>query len=288
MPAVLRAVAAAAVLATLGTAAPAWACHRGFHSHLGAEAVSISLGGLPLFSLGVAVAHEPCPVTVAAPVMVAPPVVVAPPPIYVAPPVVTAPPVVAAPVYVAAPPLVAVAPTYVPAPAYAPPPPPVVAAPAAPVVTASAERTERDRPNFLALKYLPGLATSIGPGEPFSVGGIGHQASVGAELRFTRWFALRSDAEFRPDGHSYDFLGVKLTMDKDSPLRPYVSASVTGEFPVAKPGNSYLGLVGGVGLDLFLGKYFFLEAEGRLRSVHSCCGVGPQASASVGGGVAFF
>ncbi len=266
-------VRAAVVVAALTASTPALACHRGFHSHLGAETISIGLGGFPFFTLGVAVAHAPCPA------YVAPPVVVQQVPVYVpAPP--PPPQVVQVPVYVQAPPLVAAPPVVaVPTPTYIPAP--------APVVVAAPRVAEREGPNHLAFKYMTGVLGDVSNGLG-SATGAGGLSSLGAELRLSRWFALRSDFEQRGSGRSYDFLGVKLWLDNDSPFRPYASVSVTGEHPASRPGNSYLGLVGAAGVDLFLGRYLFLEAEARVRSVHDCCGESLLASGTVGGGIAFF
>jgi hypothetical protein len=273
MSAVVR---AAVVLAALTASAPAFACHHGFHSHLGGESIVIGFGGLPFFSMGVAVHHEPCPAYV-----VAPPVVVAPPPIIEQVPVYVPPPqVVRVPVYVQAPPLIAAPPIVaVPTPTYVPAPPPTVAV--------APRMVDPDRPNHLAFKYMTGWLGDV-DNSGLSVGRFGGLASLGAELRLARWIALRSDLEYRPNGRSIDFLGVKLWLDGDSALRPYASVSLTGEFPSSRLGSSYLGLVGAAGLDLFLGRYLFIEAEARVRQVHDCCGESLLASGTIGGGLAFF
>ncbi len=271
-------VRAAVVVAALTASAPAFACHRGFHSHLGAETISIGFGGFPFFTMGVAVAHAPCPAYVAP----LPPLPPLPPIVQQVPVYVPAPPpppqVVQVPVYVQAPPLVAAPPVVaVPTPTYLP----------APAVVAAPRVVEREGPNHLAFKYMTGVLGDVSNGG-LSVGGFGGLTNLGAELRLARWIALRSDLEFRPNGRSIDFLGVKLWVDSDSALRPYASVSVTGEHPASRPGSSYLGLVGAAGLDLFLGRTFFLEAEARVRTVHDCCGESLLASGTVGGGLAFF
>jgi hypothetical protein len=120
-----------------------------------------------------------------------------------------------------------------PAPVYvAPPPqqvvysnPPLVYAP--PVVQAkAAPPPPDDRPNFLALKYMPGVSSNITTSNgDMSFGGPTFAHSPGVELRLTRWLSLRSDLEFRKEGRTWDMLGVKLSLLPNSPVKPYASVS---------------------------------------------------------------
>ncbi len=221
------------------------------------------------------------------------PVYAPPAPVYVAPPapVYVAPP---APVYVAPPAPVYVAP---PAPAYtAPPvvyvPAPVVSGPlvhTTPVVVKAPRPVVDNKPNFLALKYMPGFSSNITSFDDvdFSTPTFAH--SPGLELRFTRWLSLRSDLEFRQDSRTWDVLGVKTSLFPRSPVKPYASVSFSINEHLKNQGNYSFGFAAAAGLDVFIGKYFFLEAEVRYRMTPgSCCTEVPALTGLVGGGVAFF
>ncbi len=303
-----RLVQGALLVSVLLTSVPAFACWRGAHSHVGSGGISINLGGLA-FGFSTFARHAPCPtVVLPAPVVVeAPPpvfyrqdpqVVYAPPPVvYSPPPVVYAPPpvVYAPPPVTYSPPPVVVAPPPV---QYAPPP--VVAAPApvapAPSVAPGAfVRADKpaaaasDRPAFLAVKYMPGAAATVTLGESLALGGLGAVHDVGVELRLSRWFALRSDVELRSGVRSWDALGAKVWLSPSGVLRPYASVSVSGTELAAQPGRLHIGVVGAAGLDLMLGRHFFLEAEARYRvAPGDCCREVPQLTGLVGGGIAFF
>lgn len=283
MTRILQAVTVAAVV---GLSAPALACSRHGHGSIG-----ISLGNL-FFGFGVS---APCtaPIVVAPPpaVYVAPPPVayVAPPaPVYMAPPVVMAPPPVA---YVAPPP-----PVYVPSPppvVAAPPPPPMVAAPVAPVAAAASvnvrvEKKEPPRPAFLGLKYLGGTAALVDWSSGMDLSGLGYAHSIGLEGRFNRWFALRSDFEMRSDSRSWDLIGAKLWVPTET-FKPYASVSLAMSEAYSQPGKMHWGVVGAAGIDIWLGKHFFIEAEARYRvSPGDCCRAEPHLTGLVGAGVAFF
>jgi hypothetical protein len=188
---------------------------------------------------------------------------------YTAPPVVYAPPPPQQVVY-ANPPLVYAA-------------PPVVQAKAAPPPV-------DDRPGFLALKYMPGISSNISASarDP-SFGTPTFAHSPGIELRLTRWLSLRSDLEFRKEGRTWDMLGAKLSLLPNSPVKPYASVSFSGNENYANPGKYSFGFAGAAGVDVMLGKYFFLEAEARYRMTPgSCCSEVPAVAGLIGGGVAFF
>lgn len=287
MTRILQAVTVAAVV---GVSAPSFACSR--HAH---GSIAVSLGNL-FFGFGVQAAPCPAPIIVAqpAPVYVAPPpavYVAPPPPVYVAPPVpVYAPP----PVVMAPPPVAYVAP---PAPVYVPTPPPVVAAPpmvAAPPVAAAAsvsvqvEKREDPKPAFLGLKYLGGSAALVDWSTGMSLSSLGYTHSIGLEGRFNRWFGLRSDFEMRSDSRSWDLIGAKLWVPT-STFKPYASVSLAMTEAYSQPGQMHWGLVGAAGLDIWLGKHFFIEAEARYRvSPGDCCRAEPHLSGLIGAGVAFF
>lgn len=278
MPRLVRLIA---VLSIVGVSAPAFACRSG---------VGIQLGSV---FLGFSRHRHGCP----------PPVVIVPshplPPVsyYTQPQVVYAPPPVA---YVApqaqySPPPVVYAPPqqqYSPPPmVYAPPAPaPTVAVAPMAVVQPRPARPQRPRPGFLAIKYMPGVSTSpsLQSGDlDFDDTGFAH--SPGLELRLTRWLSLRSDLEFRQAGRSWDMLGVKLSLFPNSPVKPYGSVSFGASESYANPGAFAFGFAGAGGLDVFIGRHFFLEAEVRYRMTPgACCSEAPALTGVIGGGVAFF
>jgi hypothetical protein len=249
-----RILQAMTVLAVVGVSAPSFACSR--HTHGG---LSVTLGNL-FFGIGVL----PCP----APVVVAQPA-----PVYVVPP---------PPVY--APPAVA----YV-----APPPPPVVVAPPlvappAPAVNVTVQQPRETRPALLGLKYLGGSASLVNFNGGLTTDGLGYAQSAGVELRLNRWFGLRSDFELRPDSRSWDLIGAKLWVPW-SVFKPYASVSLAVSEAYSQPGLRHWGVVGAAGLDVWLGRHFFLEAEGRYRvSPGDCCRDQPHFTGLVGAGFAFF
>lgn len=229
--------------------------------------------------------HVPCPAVIVSGQVVAPPVavyapppqvVVTPPPMMVAPQVVVTPPPPPAPVVVA------------PAPVYTAPPivyaPPVVMTPVAP------KREPPPRPGLLAIKYMPGVSSDLGTsaGDP-ALGTPTFAHSAGLELRIARWFSLRSDLEFRKTSRTWDMLGAKVSLFPNSAFKPYASISFSGNEAYANPGKFSFGFAAAGGLDLFLGRYFFLEAEVRYRMTPGdCCSEVPALTGLVGGGIAFF
>ena len=257
-----RLVRLLAVLSIVGVSAPAFACYNGTSRGVGIQLGSVFFG----FSKH---RHGPCPaVVVQAVPQPLPPVAY-----YTQP----QPVVVAAPVVYSAPPMV-----------YAAPAPVVVAA--APAVQARVAPPADDRPGFLALKYMPGVSSNIsGTGGDMGLSTPAFAHSPGVELRLTRWFSLRSDLEFRKEGRTWDMLGVKLSLLPNSPVKPYASVSFSGNENYANPGKYSFGFAGAGGLDVMLGKHFFLEAEVRYRMTPgSCCSEVPALTGLVGAGVAFF
>ena len=279
MPRLVRLIA---VLSIVGVSAPAFACRSG---------VGVQLGSV---FFGFSRHRHGCP----------PPVVIVPsqplPPVsyYTQPQVVYAPPPPAyapPPVAYVAPPPVAYAPVqqqYTPPPmVYAQPAPaPTVAVAPIAVVQPKPAPVERPRPGFLALKYMPGVSTSptLQNGD-FDFNDTGFAHSPGLELRLTRWLSLRSDLEFRQTGRTWDMLGVKLSLFPNSPVKPYGSVSFGASESYANPGAFAFGFAGAGGIDVFLGRHFFLEAEVRYRMTPgACCSEAPALTGVIGGGVAFF
>jgi len=285
MARILQAVTVAAVV---GLSAPSLACSRHGHGSIG-----VTLGNL-FFGFSASSAQCSLPVVAAPQVVVAPPsVYVAPPqPVYVAPP----PPVYVAPPVVMAPPPVAYA---APPVAYSPPPvvvapsaSPMVAAPvvvaAAPAVAVTVEKKEDPKPAFLGLKYLGGSAALVDWSSGMDLTGLGYAHSLGLEMRFTNWIGLRSDFELRPDSRSWDLVGLKLWVPTKT-FKPYASVSLAMSEAYAMPGKMHWGVVGAAGMDIWLGKHFFIEAEARYRvSPGDCCRAEPHLSGLIGVGVAFF
>lgn len=245
----IRLLAVFAVLSAFGASAPALACGAR-ESGVGVQLGRVFFG----FSKRAPLCPPPLVQSAVSYYTQPPP----PPPVYVAPPVVYA------------------------------PPPLVVAAP--PVVQAKVAQARDDRPGFLAVKYMPGVSSNVSlSSESLDFGSPTFAHSPGLELRLTRWFSLRSDLEFRRDGRTWDMLGLKLSLFPSSSVKPYASVSFSGSEHRLNPGKYLLGVAGAAGLDVFLGKYFFLEAEARYRvAPGACCSEVPTVSGLIGGGVAFF
>ncbi len=279
----------AAVTMLAGTAA--LACHHGAHGHGGNE-INFRVGHLAL-DLRFGVRPDPCQEVVvvaqAEPQYqeqyeAAPMVEATPPPIYVAPePEFCAPPIVEAPMPVF------VAPRPPPVRVYVAPPRPVVPVPV--VVAAPAVVDEPPPgPSLIALKYMPGAAANVGFKDGFEprVEGLAFSQSAGVEVRLGRFFALRSDGELRQDGRSWDVIGAKLSLFPSSIVRPYASASLSLSDSPRLPGAIHVSVMGAGGLDIAIGRHFFIEGEIRYRRVPGCCGEEGRVTALVGAGVAFF
>lgn len=247
-----------AVAGLLG-ASLAFACNRpGAHGHVGAVAFPFAFG----FSVHTHAYPPPLP----QPVYVQPqPIVVQPVPVMPPPPMVQAAPVAVAPVVIVQP----------------PPQQPV-----AQVVQRPPEPPAPPSPPFLAVKWMPGVSSVVAGGQSLVVGQPAFAHSPGLELRVNRWFTVRADAEFRQNGRSWDFIGAKLQPFPGSPVRPYASGSLSvSETPNAPVS---FGATGAVGLDLYLSRNFFIEAEARYRVVPGCCGDEHRLAGVIGAGVAFF
>ena len=213
---------------------------------------------LPFVGVDVRASHRgPCPEVVLAEYPSPPPMVVAQPYVVVQP--------------------VPVRPQYV---SVAPPPNVMARVTPPPVVV--------EGPSHLALKYLPGLSSSVVLNDVLAVGRPGFAHSLGLEFRFYHWFALRSDFEMRAASRSWDVVGAKFSLPIPV-LSPYLSGSISASEGYNAPGRYQLGAVAAAGLDLKFGRHFFIEAEARYRvAPGACCREEPQVSALVGAGVAFF
>ncbi len=260
-----------AVVALAGTTARA--CDR--YGRYDREFLSVNVGALPFVNFGFHVhSHQgPCAETV----------VVAPPPMPMPPQVVYVP----APV---PPPQVVYVPTPVPV---APPPPPLTVAAPPPaqvtVVNNTVAPARRDEgPALLAVKYQPGANSAVTLSDSLTLGAPSLAHNLGVEVRLAEWFALRSDFERRSDTMSIDFIGAKLSLPTQV-VSPYLSGSLSASTADATPGKFGVGLVAAAGLDVKIGRHFFLEAEARYRvAPDACCREVPQVTGLVGGGFAFF
>ncbi len=257
-----RLVRLLAVLSIVGVSAPAFACRGPMRSGIGIQLGSVFFG----FSKH----HQaPCAYVVAqaVPLQPLPPVsyYTQQPVVYVAPPPQQ--------VVYSNPPIVYAQPAPMPVVQARPVPPPA-----------------DNRPGFLAFKYMPGVSSTIAmTNGDVNFGGPTFAHSPGIELRLARWFSLRSDLEFRKEGRTWDILGVKLSLLPNSPVKPYASVSFSGNENYGNPGKYSFGFAGAAGLDVMIGKYFFLEAEARYRvTPGACCSEVPALTGLIGGGVAFF
>jgi hypothetical protein len=165
---------------------------------------------------------------------------------------------------------------------------PVAAPP--PVVVQQQRPRDDSKPNFLAIKYMPGFSSAISTPDgkvDFSTPTFAH--SPGLEMRLTRWLSLRSDLEFRKESRTWDVLGVKCSLFPRSPVKPYASVSFAINENLKNPGKYAFGFSAAAGMDIFIGKYFFIEAEARYRmSPGNCCSEVPTLAVVGGAGVAFF
>lgn len=111
---------------------------------------------------------------------------------------------------------------------------------------------------LLAVKALGGVSGVTHSSEARS-DQAGFSGMLGVEFRIFEWLALRSDFDFRQNGLSWDAAGLKLRAPWF--LSPYVSVSAT----IGLAGRLSFGPVGAAGIDLHLGRHFFLEVEGAYR-----------------------
>ena len=99
---------------------------------------------------------------------------------------------------------------------------------AAPVATCESDRIPRIAVKWgaLGLTSLQSPPSTSGPTTnnfPINAG------NIGLEYRFANgYWALRSDYEYGIYGGAWDFLSMKLSLFKNSFLRPFLSAGVTG------------------------------------------------------------
>lgn len=121
-----------------------------------------------------------------------------------------------------------------------------------------AEHARRPDPSF-SIKGLGGF-TAVRAAEVTGRDSPGFAGMLGVEYRLTSWLSLRSDVDFRPNGISWDALGLKLRIPWF--IAPYVSVSATlGQ----AEGAFTVGPVGAAGFDLRLGRSVYLELEGAYR-----------------------
>lgn len=249
------------MLCALPASAQGWFGHR--HHH---RSVSVGLG-FPFFSAYVQVGPPPPPVFVQPAVVVQAPMVVPVAQVQVQPP--------------------------------PPPPPPaqvlMVGYPAPAQVVQAVQPPEAPwRPGRVAFKYSPnysGTLVTAPSAVGLADGGFSH--GLGLEVRLSRWFALRSDADFSRGRRTFDALGAKLWLaGGDWRVKPFVSAGVSVTQLDARPQALWVGAYGSGGLDVFVGKHLFFTAEVRYRPMPNTCSACAepihQVSGVAGVGVAFF
>jgi hypothetical protein len=189
--------------------------------------------------------------------MMPPPMVVAPAPVVVVPA-----PVVAAPPPPPAPPVVVVP--------VAPPPPP------------------EEGPVRLAVKWMPGLSTSVA-WDKMGFGAPTLGQNFGLEYRLSHYVALRADLEMRSGAMNIDVPGLKFSLLPHSRIRPFASGGLSLGKNAADPNNGIaVGFVAGAGLDVMIFRWLFLTGEVRYHSFPAeCCSL-PRVSGLVGVGAQFF
>ncbi len=146
---------------------------------------------------------------------------------------------------------------------------------APPMVQADVPCEEPAHAPMFAIAVQPGLGTTLDGRDNGLVG------AVQLEFRPLLWLAVRSGFELAPAGQALDVVGVKLS--PNTIWRPYFAASLAAQF-VRQTGGAAFGTALAGGLDVSLGRGFFLEAEARLRLIVANT---PQASLSVGAGFEF-
>lgn len=131
----------------------------------------------------------------------------------------------------------------------------------------------------------PLLAVVALPGYGLEAKNSGVSVALAAELRLFPWLALRSGYEWRREsGHVIDFLGAKVSAFASWRARPFLATGVSGVFPDARPGESFLALTTSAGVDVTLWHGFFASLEGRARFMRP----GVQGGVYLGLGFEFF
>lgn len=173
-----------------------------------------------------------------------------------------------------------------PAPPAPPPPPP----PAAVVIAQPAPVERAARVPALALKWAPLGTSLISPTRVPETGLIGSARSFGLEYRWSEHLALRGDLEYGELGTVWDLPGLKVSLFPHSKLRPYLSGGLSARSMERDSQRSlHVGGVAAAGVDLYLGRRLFIEAEARYRVMPgNCCGELHQWTGLVGAGLALF
>jgi hypothetical protein len=153
---------------------------------------------------------------------------------------------------------------------------PMLLSSAPPLVQADPQCTEPPRAPLVAIAVQPGLGTRLDGRENGLVG------ALHGEYRPLQWLAVRAGFEMSPSGQALDVVGVKVS--PNTIWRPFFAASLSANFLHETTGARFGTALSG-GLDVSLGRGFFLEAEARVRLTADNT---PRASLSVGAGFEFF
>lgn len=160
------------------------------------------------------------------------------------------------------------------------------------VVLSAGEVEEQPEPmqRTVQVRYAPGISApselSIAD-QRFGVGPAAWVHSPGVQVRFSRYFAVRADAELRQGAQTWHIPGIKLTGMPDSRVRPWISLSVALHQSNADPGRIAVGFMKAAGLDVTLFKYFFLTGEVRVDYVPGNCCTLPRVAGLLGAGAQF-
>lgn len=158
-------------------------------------------------------------------------------------------------------------------------------------VILSADAVIEEQPldrGLISVRYAPGISAPVSIDEKsFGVGPAAWVHSPGVEVRISRYFSIRADAEIRNGARTWQIPGIKLSAMPHARVHPWISLSVALHQVDSAPGRVSIGLMKAAGLDFTIFKYFFLSGEVRVSYVPGdCCGL-PRVSGLFGGGVQF-
>ena len=140
----------------------------------------------------------------------------------------------------------------------------------------------------ISVRYAPGISAPVSfDDQRFGVGPAAWIHSPGVEVRISRYFSIRADAELRDGAQTWLIPGIKLSAMPHARVHPWISLSAALHRVDAAPGRVAVGLMKAVGLDFTVFKYFFLSGEVRVSVVPGDCCSLPRVSGLFGAGVQF-